>query len=289
MPTKLEKDAATGMEIRDHQWDGIKELNTPLPKWWLYVLYVCIAWSIGYYVFYPSFAGLTGYARGVLGYSQRAEVKASLEAQVKRRGPVVARIAKASLDEIRADPQLSAIALVGGRVAFADNCAGCHGAGGAGAPGFPILADDDWLWGGGVAAIHQTIAFGVRSAHAETRQSAMPAFGVDGVLDARQIADVAEFVLSLSGRSRDAAQAKRGQALFAENCAACHGDNGAGNPELGAPRLGDRIWLYGGDKDSIARTIANSRSGVMPAWSGRLDEATIKMLAVYVHALGGGQ
>jgi cytochrome c oxidase cbb3-type subunit 3 len=152
-----------------------------------------------------------------------------------------------------------------------------------------VLADDDWLWGGKLDAIHQTIAFGVRSAHDQTRQSAMPAFGTDGILQPPQIADVAEFVLSLTNRSQDRAKAERGAALFADNCAVCHGPGGEGNPELGAPRLNDGIWLYGGDRDAIVQTITQARAGMMPAWSARLDEATVKMLAVYVHALGGGQ
>lgn len=289
MPTKREKDAATGTEILDHEWDGIRELNTPLPKWWLYVLYACILWSLGYYVLYPAWPGLTGYTRGVLGYVQRGEVKADLEAQVRRRAPAVERIAKADLARIRSDPDLLAVAMAGGRVAFADNCAACHGAGGAGAKGFPVLADDDWLWGGNLAAIHQTISFGVRSAHDQTRQSAMPSFGVDGILEAAQIADVAEFVLSLTNRSRDRAKAERGAALFADNCALCHGPDGAGNPELGAPRLNDGIWLYGGEREAIVQTITQARAGTMPAWNVRLDEVTVKMLTVYVHALGGGQ
>jgi cytochrome c oxidase cbb3-type subunit III len=289
MPTKREKDAATGTEILDHEWDGIRELNTPLPKWWLYVLYACILWSFGYYIFYPAWPGLTNYTRGVLGYAQRGEVKAELDALARRRAPVLDRIAKADLAQIRSDPSLLAVAVAGGRVAFADNCAACHGAGGAGAKGFPVLADDDWLWGGKLDAIHQTIAFGVRSAHDKTRQSAMPAFGVDGILQPAQISDVAEFVLSLTRRSRDPAKAERGKALFADNCALCHGDDGGGNQELGAPRLSDGIWLYGGDREAIVQTITQARTGMMPAWVGRLDEATVKMLAVYVHALGGGQ
>ena len=253
MPTKIEKDEISGRDTTGHEWDGIKELNTPLPKWWVYVFLATIAWSLVYYVLYPSFPTLRSHLTGLAGYSTRNDIRDQLAAQNAQRAPFVNRIRAASLDQIRAQQDLFNFALTGGRVAFGDNCAPCHGPGGAGSKGFPSLADDDWLWGGDLESIHRTISFGVRNANPDSQQSPMPRFGADGVLTAAQIDDVAEFVLSMSGRSRTAAAASRGASLFAENCAACHGDKGQGNQELGAPRLNDNIWLYGGAKADIDR------------------------------------
>ena len=285
MPTKTEKDALTGTEIRGHDWDGITELATPLPKWWVYTFYACIAFAAVYVILFPSLPGLDG----VLGWSQRVEIEEQLAAAAERQAPFTDQISEMTRDDIRADSQLFGFALAGGRAAFGINCAPCHGAGGGGAKGFPNLADDDWLWGGDLASIHLTVQYGVRSEHDETRISDMPPFGTDELLTPEQISDVAEFVLSLGGGGEDAAAGERGAATFAEECAVCHGDNGEGNLELGAPRLDDPIWLYGGDKASVIQSITSARGGVMPAWTERLDAATVKMLAVYVHSIGGGQ
>jgi len=286
MPTTVERDSVTGTETTGHEWDGIKELNTPLPRWWLIVFWVTIIWSALYFVLYPAFPGWTG----IWDYSARKDVAQRLQAVEAGRAEWVDKLAAASLEQIEQDRDLLAFAVAGGRAAFADRCAPCHGAGGAGGPGFPNLLDDDWLWGGTIEAISTTITHGVRWERDEdTRQSAMPRFGVDEILTADQINDVAEYVLSLSGTATDQAAATRGKDIFAENCVACHGENGAGNPELGAPRLNDAIWLYGGDKQTVVQTITRSRGGVMPAWGDRLSPVAIKQLAVYVHSLGGGQ
>lgn len=289
MPTKIEKDAISGRETTGHEWDGIKELNTPLPKWWVYVFYASIAWAIAYTVVYPSWPTLSSHFSGVMGYWTRADLEKQIAEQAKERAPYVTRIAAASLDDIRKDPDLYNFALAGGHAAFGENCAACHGPGGGGAKGFPNLADDDWLWGGDITNILQTISYGVRNSNQDSRQSQMPRFGADGVLKPPQIDDVAEYVLSLSGTSTDAAAAQRGAPIFAENCAACHGEKGTGNREVGAPNLTDRIWLYGGDKATVVQTITYARAGSMPAWSERLDPATVKMLALYIQSLGGGQ
>ena len=286
MPTKIEKDAVTGTMTTGHEGDGIRELNTPLPKWWLWVFYATIVWSIGYYVLYPTLPGLNG----ILGWSQRAELADGMAAERERIRPMLDRIRATPVTEIRNQPDLAAFAVAGGRAAFADNCAPCHGAGGAGAKGgFPSLADDEWIWGGDPDAIQRTVAFGIRSAHPETRQSQMPRFGIDGLLTPAQISDTAEFVLSLSGRASIPAAAERGRAVYAEQCAVCHGAEGRGIAELGAPSLADQIWLYGGDKAAIEQSIQVARGGVMPPWADRLDEATIRMLTLYVHQLGGGR
>jgi cytochrome c oxidase cbb3-type subunit 3 len=289
MPTKIEKDALTGIDTTGHEWDGIKELNNPLPKWWLYVLYATIAFAAVWVVLYPAFP-FQG-ATGVTGWVAREAVRGDVAAAEARMAPMMSRIREATPQQIAADPELRAFAVAGGRIAFANNCAGCHGAGGQGAPGgFPSLADDDWLWGGTHDAIRQTIAHGIRNTEDdEARTSIMPRFVADGVLTNAQANDVAEHVLALGGRSTNAAAAARGAALYAENCVACHGETGEGNRDVGAPRLSDRVWLNGADKAAIARFIANPRMGVMPAWAGRLDAATVNMLAVYVHALGGGE
>jgi cytochrome c oxidase cbb3-type subunit 3 len=289
MPTKVEKDTVTGTDTTGHEWDGIKELNTPLPKWWLYVFYACILWAIVYYILYPSWPGFSGYLHGVLGYSQRVEFSQKLAVAQQAKAKYLDRIKAMTPAEILKNRELLAFAQAGGKAAFADNCAPCHGPGGEGRPGFPVLADDAWLWGGTIGNIYKTIRFGVRSGSDEGRQGVMPNFGTDGMLKPAQIADVAEFVLSLSGRSTDKAAAERGKAIFAENCAACHGEAGKGNQELGAPNLTDGIWLYGGTKQDIIAQVTHPKMGVMPVWSQRLDPVTIKMLAVYVHSLGGGK
>jgi cytochrome c oxidase cbb3-type subunit III len=289
MPTKIEKDTISGQDTTGHEWDGIKELNTPLPKWWLYVFIACIVWALGYWVFYPSLPGLHGHLNGVLGYTQRNEIRRQLAEADKQKAPYVDKIRAASLDEIRQNPELSGFAVAGGRSAFANNCAPCHGAGAQGAAGYPNLVDDVWLWGGTLDQIHTTIAYGIRNANPNTRQSLMPRFGADNLLTPVQINDVAEHVLNLTGRATDPAAAQRGAAVFTDQCVACHGAAGQGNIELGAPPLNGRVWLYGGDKANIVQTVTFARNGNMPAWSERLDEATIKMLAVYVHQLGGGK
>lgn len=289
MPTKIEKDSITGQETTGHEWDGLKELNTPLPKWWLYTFYATILFAAVWVVLYPAIP-VQGWT-GLTGWTARGALPAQMDAERARQAPMLARLREVSAEQIAADPELRGFALAGGRVGFANNCAGCHGAGGQGAAGgFPSLADDDWLWGGGFEAIHTTITHGVRAGESdEERGIAMPAFLTTGMLTQAQINDTAEFVLSLSGRSTDTAAAERGREPYAENCASCHGEQGEGNRDLGAPRLNDQIWLYGGDRASVIRSIAYSRAGVMPAWRGRLDPAMINMITVYVHALGGGE
>lgn len=290
MPTKIEKDELSGQDTTGHEWDGIKELNTPLPRWWLWVFYATIAWSVAYWIIYPAFPLVRGFTPGILGWSSRSQLTSEVEAAKAKQGPMVQKINATPLDQIAKDPQLLAFAMSGGRSAFGINCAPCHGSGGQGAKGYPNLVDDDWLWGGKLDEIHTTILHGIRwTVDGDTRDSQMPAFLIDGVLQVKQIDDVAEYVLSLGGKATDKVAADRGNPIFAEQCVACHGEKGEGNPDLGAPSLTDGIWLYGGDKASIANSIRYSRRGVMPAWQGRLDEATLKQLAVYVHSLGGGK
>jgi cytochrome c oxidase cbb3-type subunit 3 len=289
MADKKEYDDYTGIETTGHEWDGIRELNKPLPKWWLYVFYITIIWSIGYWVAYPAWPLVSTYTQGALGYSQRSTVMENIQEARAAQSDSNNAIDKASLEDIKSSPDLLQFAVAGGRAAFGDNCAACHGRGAQGFKGYPNLNDDDWLWGGSMDAIHTTLLHGVRAGNDETRISDMPRFGIDGILDQTQISDAAEYVLSLSGNDHDAAAAERGKTIFADNCAACHGEDGKGIPDLGAPNLTDAIWLYGSNKADIVTSIQTGRGGVMPAWAGRLDENLIKKLTVYVHSLGGGQ
>jgi cytochrome c oxidase cbb3-type subunit 3 len=290
MPTKPEKDAHTGTEIRSHEWDGIQEMDNPLPRWWLYVLYASILIAGVYFVLYPAIPWLTGHTKGLLGYTERQALDAELAAHRKSQVGFFDRIAGATPAQIRQDADLLNFALAGGKSAFADNCAPCHAAGGAGRAGYPNLADDDWLWGGSLDAIQATLRHGVRWQQDEdTRASEMPRFVADEVLTTAQVTDVTQYVLNMVNRADDPAAVARGAPIYAEQCVACHGAKGEGNQELGAPRLTNDIWLYEGSPAAVAAQIANPKHGVMPAWGGRLDDSTIKMLTVYVHSLGGGQ
>ena len=289
MATNKEVDSVSGTETTGHEWDGIKELNTPLPRWWLVIFYACIVWAFGYWVLMPAWPTLNGYTHGLLGYSQRAAVVTALDQLKAQRTAEAADLGKASLAEIVATPKLLDFALAEGKSVFGDNCAPCHGSGAQGSRGYPNLNDDDWLWGGTLTDIQHTITVGVRSTSPDTRQSQMPAFGRDAILKPAQIDDLTEYVVNLSHRPADAAAVKRATQLFADNCAACHGPEGKGDRQFGAPNLTDQVWLYGATRADIRGQIVNGRGGVMPTWGGRLSPETIKSLAVYVHSLGGGE
>ena len=283
-------DQVSGTSTTGHQWDGIKELNTPLPRWWVITFYLTIVWAFGYWLVYPAWPLLTSHTTGLFGYSTRGDVAVELANLEKIRGDRMVKLGAAPLAEIEKDPAVLALARARGKTVFGDNCAPCHGSGGAGAKGYPNLNDDEWLWGGSLEKILQTIQFGVRSGHAKAHESAMLAFGKEGVLKKDQIVTAANHVRSLSGLSTGKGfNAAEGSKIFADNCASCHGDAGKGNQELGAPDLTDKIWLYGSDEATLIETISNGRAGVMPASVERLDPATIKALAVYVHSLGGGK
>jgi len=290
MTTNIEKDDISGTSTTGHEWDGIKELNTPLPRWWLYTFYGTVIWAIGYTIAYPAWPLLTSATPGLLGYSSRGEVAEQIETARAAQKENLDKIAAASVDDILKDPNLLAFAQAGGAAAFKVNCVQCHGSGAAGFVGYPNLNDDDWLWGGTPEAIYVTLKNGIRYAeNAETRDSQMPAFGADGILSPEQVAQAASYVFSLSGGEADQAMVQAGQPIFAENCAACHGETGMGGRDFGAPNLTDKIALYGASFEEVKAQIVRPRHGVMPGWSHRLDDATIKQLAVYVHTLGGGE
>jgi cytochrome c oxidase cbb3-type subunit 3 len=292
MATNVEKDTVSGQYTTGHEWDGIKELNTPLPKWWVWVFVVCIVWAIGYQIYYPSWPTTNGYWPGLSGWHSRTQVVQDIEKAKAAKGVYLSKIEAASLDDIVKDKDLLNFALAGGASVFKDTCAACHGAGGVGAYGFPNLADDSWLWGGTLDDIKTTISYGVRNTNPNSRQSEMPAFGGGDVLTDDQLNSLAEYVLSLSKSSSNPAAAEAGKAIYAANgCTNCHGEAGEGNQAVGAPALAQGGWLYKAkdQKAEIISQVKKPKGGSMPAWSERFDEATIKELTVYVHSLGGGK
>lgn len=291
MSNKPEKDELSGAETTGHEWDGIKELNKPAPRWWLVVFVAAIIWSFGYWFFFPAWPVPGGSTHGSLGWTEHRELAKEETEMASLHEKYMAKLHTASLEEIQNDKNMYEFARAAGAAAFRQNCTACHGVDAQGSKGYPNLADDDWLWGGKLQDIYTTIRVGVRSSHPDTRSTQMPAFGKDGILTAPQIEDVAEFVQNLhkGEKAEKTAAFERGKELFATNCSICHGVNGKGNQKVGAPRLSDDIWLYGGDKATIIETITYARRGVMPTWQERLGDDTIKELAIYVHSLGGGQ
>ena len=282
-----ERDELTGTETTQHEWDGIQELDTPLPRWWLWTFYITIVWGVAYTIAYPAWPLISSATEGVLGYSSRAEVAESIAEAETARADMVKQIAETPFAEIAANNDLDDFARSGGAAVFRTYCAQCHGSGAAGAKGYPNLKDDDWIWGGTHEDIALSVRHGIRwHADDDTRVSDMPAFGDDEILSKDEIAQVARHVLSLTGKAEKDAD---GATIYADNCAACHGDEGKGGPEFGAPNLADAIWLFGSDMKSVVATITHSRGGVMPAWADRLTEAEIKQVAHYVHSLGGGE
>jgi len=281
-----ERDEVTGTETTKHEWDGITELDTPLPRWWLWTFYITIVWGVAYTIAYPAWPLIDEATKGVLGYSSRAEVAEAIAEHAESNRDLDMRIASADWEEISSDANLDQYAQAGGAAVFRAHCSQCHGAGGAGAEGYPNLIDNAWLWGGDRDAIATTVRHGIRwEADDETRfGAAMPAFGRGELLEPDQIQVLADYVLSYSGRAETT---EEGEQLFIDNCASCHGEDGNGMEALGAPNLTDAIWLYGGDREDIVYGLINGRAGVMPAWNTRLSEAQIKQVAHYVYTLGG--
>ena len=290
MAEKNEVDAISGIETTGHEWDGIKELNNPLPRWWLWTLYATIVFAIGYSIAYPSWPGITDSTKGVLGWSSRADVAADIAAVEAGRAELASKLVSTELSEVSGDPDLLQFAVAGGNSAYKVYCSQCHGSGAAGGDIYPNLVDDDWIWGGTIDEIHLTLKHGIRHpGDDDTRYNEMPRYGVDGILERDQIIDVAWYVRQISNQEFEAAAAARGETVYADNCAACHGDVGEGSRDLGGPKLNDAIWLYGGTYEEIVEQISDPKQGVMPAWSTRLPEVTVRQLALYVHSLGGGE
>ncbi len=284
---KVEIDDVSGVETTGHEWDGLKELNNPTPRWWLWVFYITVIWSVGYWVVYPAWPTLSGHTKGWINWTQQKGLERSQVEIVQRQAAYLDRFEQASFDDIMNDPALYNFAVAGGRSAFKDNCATCHGSGGAGGKGYPNLNDDDWIWGGKIDEIYKTLQYGIRSGHDRTHFSQMPAFGRDAVLKREEIDAVVDYVMVLNRGKGGTSHP--GYTIYQENCAFCHGETGAGGRDVGAPDLTDAIWLYGGDRNAIHASVFYSRRGVMPYWQSRLDDNTIRQLAVYVHSLGGGE
>ncbi len=283
-------DDATGVETVGHEWDGIEELNNPLPRWWLLTFYACILFSLGYVVVYPAIPMLSKGTEGLWGWTSRGQFAGELKDETDRRAPLMAALAATPIETLPGNPQLMEQAVAGGRAAFRVNCVQCHGASAQGTSSYPNLADDDWLWGGNLQEIEQTITHGIRQPGDDaTRISLMPNFGKDGILTPAQVTQVASYVRTLSGTEQPSSAATAGQPLFATNCAVCHGPDGKGLRQFGAPNLTDKIWLYGGSAQAVAGSVSTAHAGVMPAWNTKLEAATIRMLAAYVHSLGGGE
>lgn len=281
-------DDVSGTETTGHEWDGIEELNTPMPRWWLWVFYASIVFGIGYAVAMPSIPLVNSHFKGLLGHSDRTAVHQAMDTMRAERSVYAVKLKGADLETIQADPDLFRFAMAAGQSAFGDNCATCHGSGAQGFKGYPNLNDDIWLWGGTFEDIRHTLTVGIRAAHEDTRIGLMQAYGRDALLTRDEITDVTQHVLSLSGQSTDREAANRAAQLFQDTCATCHGTEGKGDPLQGAPNLTDSYWLYGGAADDIYETIYAGRQGVMPNWDRRLSPETISALAVYVHSLGGG-
>ncbi|WP_427963388.1 cytochrome-c oxidase, cbb3-type subunit III [Altererythrobacter sp.] len=278
-------DETTGTDFVGHEWDGIEELDTPMPRWWLFLYYATIVWGIIYVVLYPAWPMVSKATEGYLGWTSRGQLAQEMKAAEEGRAAFRQQLASMPIEEVAGDPALLQQAVAGGRAAFTVNCVQCHGAGAAGGPGYPNLNDDDWLWGGDFQTIEYTIANGIRQPeHDLTRYSLMPTF--DGAFDAKQLDAVTDQVLSFSGKAQSS---ELGAQLYADNCSVCHGPAGEGDRTQGAPALNDAIWLYGGNRELIKQQILNPRMGIMPAWQNRLDPVTIKMLTAYVHSLGGGE
>ena len=279
-----ERDPHTGYLTTGHEWNGIKELNTPVPRAVYFFLITTFLFSVGYWILMPAWPLGVSFTRGLLGIDQRETVTKSLQQAVLERSVWTKRIEAEDFAAIRADAGLMRVVRETGRTLFGDNCAACHGTNAKGSKGFPNLTTAAWLWGGSPEQIAETIRVGVNSGHPNARSSQMLAFGRDQVLKRDEIENVVAYVRSLSAPA-GAAQAKAveaGRAVFAANCASCHGEEGKGNPELGAPDLTDNIWLYGGDEASVYATVWGGRQGHMPSWESRLTALDRKILTLYV-------
>ena len=281
-------DEATGVETTGHSYDGIEELNNPLPRWWLWTFYATIVWGLGYTIAYPAWPLISGATSGLLGYSTRGELVADIDLHEAQNATLVSELNAAELTTLAPGDDLHRYAVARGGAVFLAHCSQCHGLGAAGALGYPNLLDDDWLWGGAIEEIEYTVRHGIRNElDFDSRYSQMPAFGE--ILENDEIGAVVEYVLSLSTDGTDADLASVGSSVYMDNCASCHGDNALGDTTIGAPNLSDAIWLYGSDRDSVETSVRNARFGVMPPWQPRLDEADIRAVSVYVHSLGGGE
>ena len=290
MKDHKEIDDISGVETTQHEWDGIKELNNPLPRSWLWGLYGTIIFSIGYTIVYPAWPGITTNTKGLWNWSSRGELATEISKVEESRQVLGNQLVSVELEDVSQNADLLQFAVNGGKSAFKVYCSQCHGSGANGGTIYPSLIDDDWIWGGTLEDIYLTLQHGIRyEQDDDTRLSEMPRYGADELLERNDIVDVAWYVRQISGQEFDAEAATRGQSVYVDNCAACHGEKGEGIRELGAPNLSDAIWFYGNTHEEIVAQISEPKQGVMPGWNGRLSEVTIRQLTHYVHSLGGGE
>lgn len=282
-----DRDPLTGHQTTGHEWDGITELNTRVPRIVWIAIIVTHVWALAVWILLPAWPLVSSYTKGVLGIDQQEEVEQDILRAGLARSDWLSAIDEMPIEEIRADPELMSRIASTAPALFGDNCAACHGAAAAGGPGFPSLVDEAWLWGGDAEAVMETLRVGINAQHPDTRWAQMLAFGRDGILSRGEIRSVAGYVQSLSGAEVAPEVLETGTTVFADNCASCHGADGRGNTDLGAPNLTDDFWIYGGDAASIYRTIWDGRQGVMPSWEERLSHADRKMLTVYLQELAG--
>ena len=255
-----------------HTWDeDLGEYNNPLPRWWIWLFYITIVFGLIYLVLYPGLGRYPGSTK----WTSRGQYEEEVKQASEQYGPLYDKYAAQDLKQVAADPEARAI----GQKLFLNYCAQCHASDGGGSRGFPNLTDRDWLYGGEPETIQTTILNG--------RNGIMPAMGP--VLGDEGTKDVAHYVLSLSGRTVDSIRAARGREKFATICAACHGPDGKGNQQIGAPNLTDQIWLHGSSEASIIETIGKGRNRVMPAHKEFLGEAKVHILAAYVYSLSNPQ
>ncbi len=281
-------DEETGVDTTGHSWDGIQELNNPLPRWWLWTFYLTIIWGIGYTIAYPAWPMVSGATAGVLGWSARGTVANDIAEHDGQNANLVTALLQADMTTLPENADLNRYAVARGGAVFRAQCSQCHGSGAAGATGYPNLLDDDWLWGGEMEQIIYSVTHGIRNeVDPDAHWSQMPAFG--DIFTKEETAATVEYLVSLSSSEFDATLAEEGATLFLDNCAACHGDNAMGDRAVGAPNLADAIWLYGGDREALTYSVENARFGVMPAWGQRLSEEDVRAVSAYVHALGGGE
>jgi cytochrome c oxidase cbb3-type subunit III len=285
-----ERDPATGRETTGHEWNGIKELDTPVPRGVLIFLIITHLWAITWWFLVPAWPLGTTYTRGLLGVDQRTTVEARVVEGQRERAAWTARLETEPYDVIMADEALMQTVRDTGRQLFGDNCAACHGRDGKGGSNYPDLTDNDWLWGGGPELIEQTMRVGINTAHPDSRIGQMPAFGRDEMLERNQVRNVAAYVYSLThpdySTPENLDRINAGREVFVTTCVACHGENAQGNRDVGAPNLTDAYWIYGGSLDTIIASVHAGRQGHMPTWDERLTGAEIRTLALYVNDLG---
>jgi len=282
-----QKKSSTKASDTGHIWDGnLRELTNQPPRWWMISLYISIGWVIVYFVLYPAIPLVSSYTKGIMGWTQMKEYKEDLNAIEEIRAPFENRLKTMSAAEILADDALSNYTVRSAKVLFGDRCSPCHGTGGAGNPGYPVLADDDWLYGGKIETIQQTITMG--------RKGSMPGFTKTAT--EQEIDDLTNYVMALS----KGVEHEAGEKLFmSKGCGGCHGMDAKGMQFMGSANLTDAIWRFTpGNEESVKYTIKHginnpmdeeSRKSVMPSFKDQISETDIKKLAVYVYKLGGGQ